>query len=140
MLSYTECYQVHPKQIRNGSGSFFSIPLRFSRDKKPEQVLSGKDLHAEIGNCCWRAIFYPPPSGASASRCHRLRMVCFGLRRQSWGSPVFEDYYLKFNDAGFLWRLSRGLIRRLRRYIFQYSGGSLGGITTGWVGMFRKEA
>jgi 2-polyprenyl-3-methyl-5-hydroxy-6-metoxy-1,4-benzoquinol methylase len=70
---------------------------------------------------------------------HRLRMVCFGLKRQQWDAPAYEDYYCSFNKAGFLWKLSRSIRYRLSWFIFKNSGGSLGGLTTGWVGMYQKE-
>ncbi len=69
---------------------------------------------------------------------NRLKMVCLGLRRQSWKIPEYEEYFYRFKDADFLWRLIRSLRRRMSKFIFNSTGGSLGGITTGWVGMYQK--
>jgi len=71
---------------------------------------------------------------------HRLRLTHLGLRRRPWEVPAYEDLYREFNDAGFLWRLSRCVKHRLSRWLFRCTDGAMGGVTTGWVGLFEKVA
>jgi len=71
---------------------------------------------------------------------HRLRLAGLGLRRRPWEVPAYEDLYREFNDAGFPWRLSRCIKHRLSRWVFRCTDGAMGGVTTGWVGLFVKVA
>ena len=50
LVELSQCYQIHPNQIAEWKKQLLEhAPDIFSKDRKPEQVPSVKDLHAKIG-------------------------------------------------------------------------------------------
>ena len=70
----------------------------------------------------------------------RLKLIDLALRRVPY-SPQYTDLmYSKMHQGGLLWKLRYYRLPRIYRKVFKISGGSLGGCTTGWIGVSQKKA
>lgn len=120
-------------RLRSGGYLLISTPLEWADFYADFDHIKVYQIEAFI------SIMSKPNSQVQYHSHHRVRLVNLGLRRRPWKAPGYDGLYSMFNNTGFWWNLSRGLKCRLSRSIFQWTGGALGGVTTGWVGLFQKE-
>jgi SAM-dependent methyltransferase len=69
---------------------------------------------------------------------NQLNLLEYGIRRWPIGPSPYEELYSAFNQPSVLWRLRIGGLHQFYRVLFRLSGGTLGGRTCGWIGLFQK--
>jgi 2-polyprenyl-3-methyl-5-hydroxy-6-metoxy-1,4-benzoquinol methylase len=83
-------------------------------------------------------VFSQPVSQVQYHSRNRLQLTDLVVRRVPRCQPGFEKLYARFYETDMLWKISHTGLDRFWRTIFNLSGGSLGGISNGWIGLFQK--
>jgi 2-polyprenyl-3-methyl-5-hydroxy-6-metoxy-1,4-benzoquinol methylase len=85
-------------------------------------------------------VFSQPVSQVQYHSRNRLRLIDMGLRRIPRSQPTVEKLYSSFYLSDPLWKAGHGGMDRVWSLAFRLTGGSVGGMSNGWIGLFEKAA
>jgi hypothetical protein len=83
-------------------------------------------------------VFSQPASQVQYHSRNRLQLTDLVVRRAPRCQARLETLYASFYETDTLWKISHSGRDRFWRAVFSLSGGSLGGISNGWIGLFKK--